>query len=194
MAPLALNTSSSAAQPSSQTATQSALLPNPFSIQNRPQRSSASQDNPFSTLNKHALDAQGWVKNTNQNRHVFKKQEFEAHCEAQRDYEGKVNEGRGLGGLTSPSQIVEMLWKPVHKQNIELADEVNEWVEFLPYGDAIGRNRLAEGSNDNSALKLCKWILTTRSQDDDGQWSYVDRHATMEEVLSFKEKGWPWYR
>lgn len=131
----------------------------------------------------------------NRNLHVFTKEEFEALCEKQRDYKGRGKEGDRSGGVRSPSQIIEMSWNPKHEQNEELANEVNEWVEFLPYGYTTGKSGGQAGkSKENSALKLCKWILTTRSQDETGQWSYVDRPATMEEVLSFKERGWPWYR
>lgn len=125
----------------------------------------------------------------------FTKEQFEALCDKQRNDsrgKGKTVEG-ATGELRSPSQVVEM-WSPRSEQNLELADEVNEWIEFLPYGDGTRKTGSAVEGEENMALALCKWILTKRSQNESGQWTYVDRQATREEILSFKEKGWPWYR
>lgn len=126
----------------------------------------------------------------------FTKEQFEALCDKQRnDLSGSGMAFDGLGGgLRSPSQIVEMSWNPRKEQDMKLADEVNEWIEFLPYGDGARKAGSKSEGKENSALALCKWILTTRKQVQSGHWTYVDRQATREEILRFQEKGWPWYR
>jgi len=124
----------------------------------------------------------------------FTGDQFQKLCDKQRrDLKGKRKELEDIDVRRSPSKIFELL-SPRSEKNMELADKVNEWIEFLPYGDGKGKTRLSVSCEENVALDLCKFILTTRTQDESGQWIYADRQAKKEEVLEFKEKGWPYYR
>lgn len=167
--------------------------PSPFSMM-KPDPPPALQT-AFSSIYKSSND---WAVNMNSGdagissqNVAFTKDQFQVLCDKQRkDFTVKQRAGGCVGGgIRSPSQVIEMSFGSKKEYNEELANEVNEWVEFLPYGD--GKTMLHK---DENPLSLCKWIFTTRSQDQFGHWKYVDREPTTEEIMSFKEKGFPYYR